>query len=295
VKRAPVDVVIPFAGSDSDFGELLARLSRIELEEHDQMIVADNRPSSGSSPSTGRLRVVRAGEIRSSYYARNRGAAAGEASWLVFLDADVEWDARLLHAYFDPEPRERTGVLAGEIVDAPLSTGRRATLAERYAVSRATMATANTVEADEHPPYAQTANCAVRRDAFRAIGGFIENIRSGGDADLCFRLQAAGWELERRQQAVAVHRNRRRLGSLLMQKARHGSGAAWLERRHPGTFPRRHLSGLAWWSLRQAAGSLAPSGADANRSRATTLVDVAAVWAFELGRLRPNEVSTTDE
>ena len=37
-------------------------------------------------------------------------------------------------------------------------------------------------------PYAQTAHCAVRRSAFEAVGGFREDIRSGGDADLCFRL-----------------------------------------------------------------------------------------------------------
>jgi GT2 family glycosyltransferase len=136
-------------------------------------------------------------------------------------------------------------------------------------------------------PYAQTANGLVRRSAFEAAGGFADGIRSGGDADLCWRLQAGGWQLERRPGAAVVHRNRRTLAALLAQKARHGAGAAWLERRHRGSFPRRRLPGLALWSARRVLGA-----SPGNRS--TALVDVVAVWAFELGRLLPNGARRSD-
>jgi GT2 family glycosyltransferase len=222
--------------------------------------------------------------VRSSYHARNRGASAGRAPWLLFLDADVEWSSALLDAYFVPEPDERTAVLGGVIHDAPLPGDRRATPAERYAVAKGAMHDSNTL--DRSPPYAQTANCLVRRVAFDGVGGFADDVRSGGDADLCFRLQTAGWRIERRTGAGVVHRNRRRLMALLAQKARHGSGAAWIERRHPGTFPRRRLRGLAAWSVRTLLaarrGELQPFGV------VEATVDVLALWAFELGRLRPN-------
>src|SRR3712207_7575346 len=59
------------------------------------------------------------------------------------------------------------------------------------------MASENTLDGTRWA-YAQTANAAVRRTAFDAVGGFEERIRSAGDADLCWRVVAAGWELEAR-------------------------------------------------------------------------------------------------
>jgi GT2 family glycosyltransferase len=152
------------------------------------------------------------------------------------------------------------------------------------------MADANTLDVGAPHPYAQTANCLVRRAAFDAIGGFAHDIRSGGDADLCFRLLASGWGLERRPEALAVHRNRRSLAALLAQKARHGSGAAWLERRHPGAFPRRRLLGLTAWSAGQAVSAARRTGGHTEPpvDAAAALVDVLGVWAFELGRMLPN-------
>jgi GT2 family glycosyltransferase len=174
-------------------------------------------------------------------------------------------------------------VLAGGVADAPLSSSSRATPAERYAAESRPMAQATTIDEPLHPPYAQTANCLVRRAAFEAVGAFADGIRSGGDADLCFRLQADGWTVELRETAEVVHRNRRALAALLAQKARHGAGAAWLQRRYAGTFPRRRWTGLAAWSARSILAARKQPGAGR-----VAVVNVLAVWAFELGRLLPN-------
>jgi GT2 family glycosyltransferase len=286
VPRSPVDVVIPFDGTHDGLRELIERLCRLEHDltaTDDSIVVVDNR----STPlvafgSTGGIQLLSAPTIRSSYHARNAGARPGRAPWLLFLDADVEWTAGLLDAYLDPEPADRTAVLAGAIEDAPLPDGRRATVAERYAAAARPMSASMTLDAGRRP-YAQTANCMVRRAAFEAVGGFTDGIRSGGDADLCFRLADAGWELECRDRAKVVHRNRRALRSLLGQKARHGGGAAWLERRYPGSFPRWGVPRLAAWSLRQAAG--APRSGEPS----VEMVQVLLAWSFELGRLLSNE------
>jgi GT2 family glycosyltransferase len=151
------------------------------------------------------------------------------------------------------------------------------------------MGQANTFDSQPRP-YAQTANCAVRRSAFEAVGGFREHVRSGGDADLCWRLNEAGWSLEGRDQARVVHRSRRSLRKLLRQRARHGSGAAWLDREYPGAFPSPRWLGLGKWtaqSLLRAAGARF-----AGRSDEALLLSLEPLseWAFELGRLFPNEV-----
>ncbi len=78
----------------------------------------------------------------------------------------------------------------------------------------------------------------VRRAAFDEIGGFEEGIRSGGDVDLCRRLVAAGWRIERRPEAVVTHLHRESLPDLMGAIARYAAGARWLNERYPGSAPR---------------------------------------------------------
>ena len=249
--RPSVSVIVPFAGSDAELARCRATMGALGAE---QVLVHDNR----------------AGEPRSSYYARQAAAGAATGEWLVFLDADVEPQPRLLDAYFDPPPGGRVGVLAGGIEDWVAED----TLVARYIADRRKLDQATTL-AHPRAPYAQTANCAVRRAAFEAVGGFDQPVRSGGDADLCWRLQDAGWTLESRPGAVVRHRNRATLGALLAQLHRHGSGMQWLERRYPGVFPPP--------APRELLGRF-----KLLRPHSYALIDFLALWARDIGRLRAN-------
>ena len=288
VKRAAVDVVVPFAGDESELRDLLRRLARLDLDDHDTVTVVDNRPPGAAR--VGDPRVISAPERQSSYFARNRGAARGDAEWLLFIDADVEPAPALVDAYFAEPPEERDGVLAGAVVDEPLDPGGRHPLPARYAMLRGSMSQSNTLSGGDRP-YAQTANCAVRRVAFDAVGGFRDDIRSGGDADLCFRVAGAGWQIASRPQAAVVHRSRRTLRKMLRQRARHGSGAAWLARNHPGTFERDTTwLGLAKWTVQSEARAGVALVRGHRDDAVVAFVDPLSEWAFQLGRRFPNEV-----
>jgi GT2 family glycosyltransferase len=82
-------------------------------------------------------------------------------------------------------------------------------------------------------PYYGTGNLAVRRSALEAVGGF-EEVRSGGDADLCWRIQLAGLG-----RFVAVDRitmdwiPRTATKDLLRQWARYGRSHAHLRVQYP--------------------------------------------------------------
>jgi GT2 family glycosyltransferase len=283
--RPSIDVVVPFAGSSAALRALVARLGALERDDGDTVVVVDNRARPGEVVAVPPgVVVLPAAERAGSYYARNRGAAAGDAPWLLFLDADVDPPAGLLDGYFAPDPSERTAVLAGAVVDEPPEDGGTAV---RYAWLKNAMSQETTL-AHGRWAFAQTANCAVRREAFEAVGGFRGEVRSGGDADLCYRLAAAGWKLERRPEAAVVHRNRATVPGLLRQRARHGAGAAWLNREHPGSFPRRRWAGLAWWATKRAAAGTAALARGDRDAALLGLLDGPAVWAFELGRLLPN-------
>ncbi len=282
--RPSVDVVLPFYGSDAQLALVVERLAALRLESGDTVTVADNRAAAGDS-AHGRVRVLGAGELQTSYHARNRAAAEGEAPWIVFLDADVLPPPDLLDAYFAAAPQPATGVLAGAVIDE--EPQEPAAAAPRYAWLKSSMSQEITLSRDGWS-FAQTANAAVRREAFTQVGGFEARIRSGGDADLCFRIRAAGWELERREHAAAIHHNRQTIARMLAQRARHGAGANWLARRWPGALPRRRWPGLALWSSKRAIeGAIAAARGDRDGAL-LGLLDGPAVWAFELGRLIPN-------
>ena len=223
MSRPCVDVVVPFRGEPHDLEQLRARLARLRLRQGDTIVVVDNSPGQRrpESSSNGEVRVLSARERPTPGYARNRGAARGTAEWLVFIDADTEPSPDLIDRYFGVTPAKATAQLAGRVIDEPVGTD--APGPARYAYLRGTLDQSRTLELTPWP-FAQTANVACRRRAFEAVGGFREDIWPAEDADLSYRLIAAGWAIERRDEASVVHFNRRTVRGLVSQAARHGAG-----------------------------------------------------------------------
>jgi GT2 family glycosyltransferase len=278
VTRPGVDVVVPFAGSSEDLRALLDRLRALALGPADTVVVVDNRRSGEVPADGGRVKVVEARAQPGSYYARNVGAGLGANPWILFLDADVEVPETILDDYFPVDGS--VGVLVGAMVDEPV--GARRSMAVRYAAGKRLMSQDAVLRRPEFA-YAQTANCMVSRAAFEAVGGFENGIRSGGDADLCFRIRALGYGLEPRPAARVVHRSRVSLRALLRQRARVGSGAGWLESRYAGFAPRRPL-------YRGVGGGLFRAARAGVRRDVVAFVDGLADAAFQLGTRLPNKV-----
>lgn len=273
----------PFKGSLEDRREVLGRLVALNLGDRDSVVLVDNGPDPRPPTSS----VVYAPEIHSSYYARNRGAERGGADWILFIDADVFPPSDLLDRYFAATVAEDVGLLAGAVEDEQPVPGERLSPASRYTAAKASMGQHNTMGNSE-TGYAQTANCAIRRSAFEQIGGFRSDIRSGGDADLCFRLRSSAWRLESRPEAAVTHRNRTTLRALARQRARHGSGAAWLNQEHPGSFPPARSLGKVKWSGQELRGALRGAVRGDRDDVVLACIDVVSHWAFEFGRFLPN-------
>ena len=231
--RSGVSVVVPFRGDRAAADRLVAALGCLDLVAGDEVVIADNSASGVlSGVEMPGARVVAAARERSSYHARNVGAAAATCDWFLFLDADCTPQPGLLAAYFAQPIAEDCGALAGQILGDP----DQPSFAARYARSRKIFDHADgLIQADGGG--AAAGNLMVRRAAFERIGGFTEGIRSGGDLDLCRRLRADGWRLGFRPAALVHHRHRETLPSLLGALTRYGAGAAWLNRRYPGSSP----------------------------------------------------------
>ncbi|MDX6642685.1 MAG: mycofactocin glycosyltransferase [Solirubrobacteraceae bacterium] len=296
VQRPTVDVVVPFRGSPESLQRVRERLAAIRLRAGDSVLVVDNTPRregiDGPGVDDGAVPVLHAAERATPAFARNRGVARGTAEWLVFCDADTEPRPDLLDRYFDPQPKPHTGLIAGGVLDEVVPPDAPAVA--RYAYLRGYMGQEDTFSFGEWG-YPKTANVACRRAAFEAVGGFREYIRAAEDADLTYRLRAAGWEVERREEAAVVHASRKTLRGFIVQKALWGAGGAWVHSTYPGAVPLVGRPGLIWWAVRTTVGGLLTAARRRDRDAAIlALFRPLDALAWELGRLLPNERPVPD-
>ena len=288
MSRPAVDVVVPFGGPRDELDGLRARLGRLHLRPGDSVLIVDNTPKRLGAKVTGNgsVPIMRAAERRTPGYARNRGAVEGTAEWIVFFDADTEPREDLLDRYFEPEPAEATALIGGGVQDEPVASNGRP--AARYQYMWAGLKQDNTFRLGSWG-FPVTANVAVRRVAFEAIGGFRDDIRAGEDADLTYRLRAAGWSVERREEAAVTHRTRQTLGSFIRQQVLHAAGAAWLERHYPGSSPSDSRLGVRPRAVHVAAGRLVAAARSGDRDRLVwAMCEPAQRLAWKYGRWLPN-------
>ena len=292
MQRPTVDVVVPFRGSPEELRRVRERLGALSLRSGDSVLVVDNTPEGAGADGDNGVPVLRAAERATPAYARNRGVARGTADWLVFWDADTEPLPDVLDRYFDPPPRERTGILAGGVIEEEAAPDAPAVA--RYAYLRRAMTQDDTFAFGEWG-YPKSANISCRREAFEEVGGFQEEIRAAEDADLTYRLRAAGWDLERREHAAVVHASRKTLRGLVAQQLVWGAGGAWIARRYPGSVPLIGRTGLARWAIRSMLAGLLDAARRRDRDAAIfAVMRPLEALAWELGRVLPNERPVPD-
>ena len=282
--RPGVSVVVPFHGGERDAIRLASQLRELAPGADDELIVADNTEAGVAAPALAQVaRVVRATRERSSYHARNAGAGAASADWILFLDADCEPLPDLLDRYFDPPPAPGCGIVAGTVADHP----DHDSLLARYATSRNFYAGRDGLQRSDDA-YAPTGNLLVRRLAFEQAGGFVEGIRSAGDVDLCWRCSATAGDSSGAPEAAAAHRHREDLRSFLGMLARYGAGSSWLNRRYPGSSPRWPLS--PYELGRSALDATRHAARGRGEEAAFRLVDALGLVAHNVGYRQSNEV-----
>ena len=286
-QRPTVDVVVPFLGTTSQLEALRRRLSALQLREGDTVRIVDNSPAEPTTRLGPEVEVLSAPERQAPGFARNRGAAQGRAEWIVFLDADAVPGPDLLDRYFEPLPDPQTGLIGGGVRDEEVPAG--APMAARYAYLRGAMSQEDTFSFGDWG-YPKSANVACRRSAFEAVGGFREDIRAAEDADLTYRLRAAGWRVERREAASVIHLSRPTIAALLRQKALWGAGGAWLDRVYPGSVPLVSSPGLVRWALRETVRGLWRAARHRDRDTAImALLHPLDALAWQFGRRLSNE------
>jgi colanic acid/amylovoran biosynthesis glycosyltransferase len=283
--RPAISVVMPFLGTASEAEAALAMLARLRLSARDEIVLADNTPAGvllarTPGPVEAPLTAVAATAERSAYYARNVAAERARNDWLLFTDADCVLPPSLADDYLSRPPASDVGALAGRIAPA---AGRNSVMA-RWAATREVLSQERSMRLPGGPA-AATANLLVRREAWAAVGGFLEGTSLGTEFEFCWRLQDAGWRLEYRPEAVVEHAHRESLRQVLRQFSMYAAGDAWLNRRRPGAVPRPRLAVPLARAAAGVAGFAVSGQLDRARMKA---VDAAVASAQAVGYLRGN-------
>jgi GT2 family glycosyltransferase len=164
--------------------------------------------------------------------ARNQGWQRARADIVAFTDDDTMpapgWLRQGLAA-MDPCLGAVSGKVIMPLPDPPTD----------YALNESGLTTAEFV----------TANCIVRRDALRAVGGFDERFTMAWreDSDLQFKLLENGYRIGRAEQAVVVHPLRPAPPGISVRQQRKVYFDALLYRKHPSRY-RRHICAHPPWN-----------------------------------------------
>jgi glycosyltransferase involved in cell wall biosynthesis len=230
-------VIVPIYNGATDLPELLAALQAQIYAGPDgkpvEYLLVDNNSSDNTwallqaaAESWPALRPLQEAQIQSSYAARNRAIREAQGELLVFTDADCRPRSDWLSQLAD-KISPSTDLLAGEVVGMAGHS-----LLERHASYAGVLSQVNTLN-HSFCPYGQTANLVVRRSVFDRVGLFRPYLTTGGDADLCWRIQTeTPVKIEFAPEAIVEHRHRSTWSELRQQWQRYGRSNCYLHQLH---------------------------------------------------------------
>jgi glycosyltransferase involved in cell wall biosynthesis len=257
--RTQLSVVIACRDAAATIGEQLGALARQRVDGlRWDVLVCDNGSTDGSQAIVDSyrgslpVRVVPAAGRTGPAHARNVGAAASDAEWLAFVDADdVVADGWLAAVVAGMQAHP---FIAGRFEAARLNDSR--TAATRVVQQQRGLQG----RPGQALPHAGAGNMAIHRAVFECVGGFDESLTHLEDTDFCWRVQLAGCPLVFWPDAVLHLRLRSTWRGRWAQAFGYGAATADLERRYARIDPGR-----------AAVGSSAPAVEEARRPSVQSL------------------------
>lgn len=224
-------VVIAAWNGESTIGAQLDALSHEVVDGGFEVLVADN----GSSDRTVeiaagygdrlRLRVIDASAQQGQTFARNAGARASSAPFIVFLDQDDVIEPKYLQTM-------RAALQTHNFVAARMSKER---LNEGWVAKSRGLAQETGLN-HSSSPWAYGCTLGVSRSMFDDLEGFDSTLyRSAEDIEFCRRAARHGYELHFEAEAVLQYRFPATLGGLFRQGRHYGIGQFVLDVRDPAT------------------------------------------------------------
>ncbi len=189
-----ISFVIPVLNGEKYIAECLKHIES-EMQAGDEIIVVDN----GSTDATHdivaahpRARLIEHPKVTIAGL-RNRGAEASKGDVLAFIDSDCllkpGWRAGV-----DKELSSDSVQVTGSTCDLPLQP---TWVEQAWAPA--------IVKSSREVGYINSANLVIRRDAFVAVNGFNESLKTDEDYDIAFRMRRNGAKVIESPEIRAIH------------------------------------------------------------------------------------------
>jgi GT2 family glycosyltransferase len=251
-------IIIPTRGRPDYLAVTLASIRDQARRAAAEVIVVDDGrdPANEQVAAAYGASYLALGSPRGPNAARNAGIATAKGDLLIFLDDDIEAPASWLAAYLDaagrlPEVAVFTGPIRARLEGRPRRTCGR---------EGAPITHMDHGDQDRDVPRGWSANLAIRRDAFAAVGLFDEQrfVGAGDEEEWEERYLAGGGRIRYVAAASLVHR-RSAKDARALRLARASARRGAMSRNYDefkGTAPSlafefRGLAGAVWHTIRR--------------------------------------------
>jgi glycosyltransferase involved in cell wall biosynthesis len=229
-----VSIIVPVFNRARTIGRCLQSLEELDYPSY-EVIVVDNGSTDDTVEVVSRYRATVLHEKkRGPYTARNTGVEAAQGPLIFFIDSDCVAHKDLLKKLVSRLIETGTAGIGGQLV-----THEPKTPVERFedfaGILQYTMPL-GFLEWDKSRFLSGgifTSNALFWKEAVVEQGNFDDSFRSGGDFDLCWRLQRAGHKLYFDPEATVFHIHRADLKGLVTQFFKYGSEQPHLLKKQP--------------------------------------------------------------
>jgi len=214
-----VTVAVCVRNGEETIGDCLSSLYRLDYpREKLSFLVVDNGSTDATPDIVSEFPVEMVREpVEGRGNARNRAWRSCRTPFIAFTDADCtvsnQWLKQLMPAFQNP----LTAIAGGDIV-----TPGDDILARFYERRKIVSNREFAGDYPYSPPFLATANAVFKTDAIRDVGGFQTHYRVAEDADICWRIQAAGGALIRVPGGVVYHHHRTSVTGMFCQAVDYG-------------------------------------------------------------------------
>ena len=157
--------------------------------------------------------------------ARNMGASNASGQFLAFIDADVELDATWLEKSFEEIKKHPTIGAVQTPVITKLADESQPSFLDKYRFASKMSATEGSfVYITKNSVVLNTAACLVRKDTFKRVNGFDEELQRAEDTHFTLKLLASGYFIGLSMQVKARVSNDKSFWAFTWKFFRQGQG-----------------------------------------------------------------------
>jgi mycofactocin system glycosyltransferase len=228
-----ISVIIPVHNRPEEIRECLRSVEKLDYPSNRfETIVVDDASTDHTPEIVSRFsaRLIRLNKNRQAPYCRNLAAGKASGDILAFVDSDCLVDPLWLKELLPSLRAASMGAVGGR-VDAYFN---RSGLDRYEAANSSLIMGRHSMRSQKTDTsfYVPSCNLLVKRDVFRRIGGFREELVVGEDVDLCWRIQDQGFHVAFQPVGRVRHKHRNRLVPFCKRRFEYGTSEPLLQKLH---------------------------------------------------------------